>query len=127
MQAVGAAIRVCDETSALRRRVGPLAWCALEVLVERADGLVVDASVRTIAAELGVAKNTAHRALAALTRAGVIAPMQDRDATGRFSVGRYRLHLDDLIGSTPPRPSRTRSRRAQHQTFASQLSLLELT
>lgn len=92
--------RASDEARSLRRALGPLAWCALEALTERADGPIVGASVRSLAAELGVAKNTAHRALSALTRAGLIAPIQDRAANGRFSAGRYRLHVEHLTRAT---------------------------
>ena len=38
----------------VRRRVGPVAWCALEVLADRpTSGGVVEASVRAVADELG--------------------------------------------------------------------------
>jgi len=107
----------------LRRRVGPVAWCALECLIERADGRrIAAASVRAIAADLGVAKNTAHRAIAALTRAGLIEPEQERSADGRFQRGRYVLHLADLLDA-PPAPPATRARR-RNTSAPSQLSLL---
>lgn len=96
----------------VRRRVGPVAWCALEILADRptVDG-VVEASVRSIARELGVAKNTAHRAIAALVRAGLVDAVQGRSAGGRFASGRYRLHLHDLITTpTPTTPSTSRPR-----------------
>jgi hypothetical protein len=85
------------EVAALRRRVGPVAWCALEVLMTRqnvaADGVVVEASVRLVAVELAVATNTAQRALKTLRAAGVIEPAQARGAAGRFGATAYRLHL----------------------------------
>jgi hypothetical protein len=101
----------------LRRSLGPLAWCALEHLVATSTtgpgGLTVDAPVRALADELGVAKNTAHRALAALTRAGVVEPERRRGAGGAFEPSHYRLHLSpDVLDVTPapktrraPRPS----------------------
>lgn len=109
----------------VRRQVGPVAWCALECLLERSDrGTIAEASVRGIAADLGVAKNTAHRAVAALVRAGLVEPIQERDAHGRFRAGRYRLLLTDLVASpATPAPSRTR-RRVAPATAAAQLSLL---
>ena len=79
------------DTEQLRRRLGPLAWCALECLLERSSGGVAQVSVRALAGELGVAKNTAHRAVAALRRAGLIDHVQGRRADGRFQPGRYRL------------------------------------
>jgi hypothetical protein len=85
------------EVTALRRRVGPVAWCALEVLLARrrrsGDGFVVEASVRLVAGELAVATNTAQRALKTLRSAGVIEPAQARGTGGRFGATRYRLHL----------------------------------
>jgi hypothetical protein len=85
--------------------------------------------VRSLAGDLGVAKNTAHRALAALARTGVAEPVQDRDTVGRFRPGRYRLHIDELLAgdtadsSATPARSRPRSRPARHADH-SQLSLL---
>ena len=108
-------------TAALRRDLGPTAWCALECLVEVADGeAVAAASVRSLAAELGVAKNTAHRALVTLARAGIVEAVQHRATDGRFRPGGYRLHLDDLLATTPTRRTRTRSA----TTAPAQLSLL---
>jgi DNA-binding IclR family transcriptional regulator len=111
----------------LRRDLGPLAWCALECLVEHADADgVVEASVRTIAVELRVAKNTAHRALRILSAAGLVAAEQRRVDDGRFGAGRYRLHVGDLLADSPgtspePRPVR---RRANRPVDDGQLSLL---
>jgi hypothetical protein len=101
------------EVAALRRRVGPVAWCALEVLMTRrnvaADGVVVEASVRLVAVELAVATNTAQRALKTLRSAGVIEPAQARGDGGRFGATTYRLHLPAEIQHamrTSPQPSR---------------------
>jgi len=96
--------------AALRRTLGAVAWCALECLLERsADGRGVEASVRLVAADLGVAKNTAHRALA-LTHAGIVSAEQPRTHEGRFRRGRYHLHVDGLIdrASQPAQPTRRR-------------------
>jgi len=99
-----------------------MAWCALECLVERSeDGRTTAASVRAIAGELGVAKNTAHRAIAALVRARLVEPIQARDANGRFRPGSYTLRLDDLL-ATSPTPPTTRTRRLPQAS--AQLSLL---
>jgi hypothetical protein len=120
------------EVAGLRRRVGPVAWCALEVLLERGrrngDGLVVDASVRCIAVELAVAKNTAQRALKTLRSAGLIEAAQGRSTGGRFGATRYRLNLPvDMLGAlqtnttssrqTPrlPQPRSARAARAGEQ------------
>ena len=106
------------EVAALRRRVGPVAWCALEVLVARrhrdGDGLVVDASVRFVAVELAVAKNTAQRALKTLRSAGVIETAQGRNSGGRFGATTYRVQLPvDMLQPDQPKPKPSRkSRRA---------------
>lgn len=84
--------------SDVRRMLGPTAWCALEVLVAVAepagpDGRVVAASVRSVAAELGVSKNTAQRALTVLRRAGLIRLARQHRANGRFDRGSYVLNV----------------------------------
>jgi len=110
--------------AALRRELGPLAWCALEFLVERSCDGTTEASVRAVAAALGVAKNTANRAVAALTRAQLIEGIQDRGTDGRFRPGRYRLRLtNDLLTPAIPQP---RSQHRPHPTAAvpAQLTLL---
>jgi DNA-binding IclR family transcriptional regulator len=106
----------------VRREVGPVAWCALEVLVERSpDGRTSAASVRVVAAELGVAKNTAHRALGVLAQAGLVEAIQDRNPEGRFRPGRYRLELDHLLASTIP------SKNQRHRSSATHNQLTLLT
>jgi DNA-binding IclR family transcriptional regulator len=111
--------------AAMRRSLGPVAWCVLECLLERSeDGRTSTASVRAIAADVGVAKNTAQRAIASLVRAGVAESVQDRDASGRFRPGRYRLHVGDLLtAEATPTPSRPRPR-ATRRVAPMQLSLL---
>ena len=113
--------------AALRRDLGPLAWCALECLVEQAgaDG-TAEASVRSLAADLGVAKNTAHRALGALAAAGLIEPEQQRARDGRYREGRYRLHLHPPLHEPDPdaRPTASTRRRVTRTVDDGQLSLL---
>lgn len=109
----------------VRRRIGPFAWCALEILADRptVDG-TVEASVRSVADELGVAKNTAHRALGTLVRAGLVEPIQARDAGGRFAAGRYRLRLGDLTEvPTTPTTATPRTRRPSSPVSPDQLTL----
>ena len=124
------ALRIDAGSAALRRTLGPMPWCALEALLGRSsDGRTAAASVRSIAADLGVGKNTAHRAVAALVRAGVVEPVPERDAAGRFRPGRYRLHVADLRTAaaeatpTPSAPLRE-GRRGTRRTAPAQLSLL---
>jgi DNA-binding IclR family transcriptional regulator len=108
----------------LRREVGPVAWCVLECLLEQSvdGGRTAAASVRALAAELGVAKNTAHRGITTLTRAGLVEAVQPRNADGRFQAGRYRLRLVDIAA-----PASNHSRRRRHATTSvapAQLTLL---
>lgn len=111
--------------AALRRELGPVAWCALECMLERSDdGHTTTASVRAVAGDLGVAKNTAHRAIAALVRAGLVAPIQARDVNGRFQPGSYRLRLDDLPAPSAPTPTTRPRRRVTATAPPAQLSLL---
>ena len=109
----------------LRRQLGPTAWCALECLIERSDdGMTATASVRAVAAELGVAKNTAHRAIASLVRAGLVEPTQARNPSGTFSPGRYRLHVDDIREQALSATGARRRQRSAPTADSSQLNLL---
>jgi DNA-binding transcriptional ArsR family regulator len=85
---VPVAVMVGREAGDVRRAIGPTAWCALEVLATTPadDGelWVVRSSVRDVAARLGVAPNTAQRALAVLRDAGLVTVIQDREHGGRF-------------------------------------------
>lgn len=108
-----------------------MAWCALECLVERSgDGRTAVASVRAVAAELGVAKNTAHRAITSLARAGLVKPLQARKLDGRFQPGSYLLDLGDLLTTapTPPTPSpRQRATTSARQRATTPAAFEQLT
>jgi len=83
-------IVVHPTAAAFRRDVGVQAWSALEVLVASthdSDPNTVTASVRALAVELGMSKNAAARALAALTAAGLVSPRQHRASSGAFDTG----------------------------------------
>lgn len=83
--------------AAMRRKLSPLSWCALEAIVARArttdDGSFSDVSVRSLASELAVATNTAQRALNKLRGAGLIEHHQRRDDSGRFDTISYRVTI----------------------------------
>jgi DNA-binding transcriptional ArsR family regulator len=83
--------------TALRRRLGPTVWVVLEVavtLAHDAEGdLVVHASVRSLASEVGLAKNTVARALSVLRGCGLVTFTQTRADDGAFSAGRYAIVL----------------------------------
>jgi hypothetical protein len=122
---VSGVIPAGPRAAATRRDLGPVAWCVLECLLERShDGSTSTASVRAIAADLGVAKNTAQRAVARLVRAGVAEPFQERDPQGRFRPGGYRLNLTDPSVAPTRTPRHPRPRTGPRATPA-QLSLLD--
>ena len=83
------------ERRALRRRLGPVAWCVLEDLIEEArvdsqGRRVATSSVRRLAENLGVSKDTTARALRRLTSAQLIAALPaTRSDSGRFGGGAY--------------------------------------
>jgi DNA-binding IclR family transcriptional regulator len=89
----------------VRREVGSSAWCALEVLAtcprHASDGAwLVRCSVRDLADRLGVATNTAQRALATLRKAALVSPIQGRGDGGRFGSGWYHLTIPpDVLSS----------------------------
>jgi hypothetical protein len=96
--------------AATRRSLGPVAWCVLECLLERSDdGRTCAASVRSIAADLGVAKNTAQRAIARVVNAGLAEPVNERDA-GADSVPAATACTSPT--SSPPHPHRHTNRAA---------------
>ena len=80
----------------LRRALDSTAWVLLEELLSRstgdADGSVTTASIRSLAASLGVAKDTVGRAVARLREFGLLDIVQDRNPTsGVFASTMYRI------------------------------------
>lgn len=110
-QAGSTPVLVGPAAAPLRRALPASAWVALESLVARShagpDGRVVEVGVRDLAVEMGASKNTAQRALAVLTRAGLLAPEHARAGDGTFRPTRYRLQIaTDVLDPVPPRPTR---------------------
>lgn len=117
-----------------------MAWVVLEEMLGRSepdttsdgDGRVAVVSVRSLAASLGVAKDTAHRAVTRLRDLGVIEPNQGRTASGSFSAGGYRLDvpaaclhvLDASSHSAPASRPEPRQHAAARSRVSDQLSLL---
>lgn len=133
MSSAGARLVLGERAGDVRRSLGPTSWAALEVLTTHAtDGACVVASVRFVADEVGVAKNTAHRAMRRLVDAGLAVPTQERSIDGRFVAGAYRLAVDpdvisaepvDTAPAAPTRPVRARHTRARADV-GTQLDLL---
>ena len=123
----------------LHRYVGPTSWAVLEEMMQAATGsadrLVAEVSIRSLAASIGLAKDTVARATRRLRDLGVIAPEQPRSERGVFQAGSYRLAVPPACltvepSTTTPRPRTTttknQSRRTQSPapiTNAGQLSL----
>ncbi len=110
-----------DVTAAeLRRRLGPTSWVVFEELLLASSGsspCVASVSVRSLAASLGLSKDTVTRALVRLRRAGLVTAHQTRTTSGLFATGTYRLMIPESISVTTrrsaPRPSSARSDDAQ--------------
>lgn len=109
-------ITLTAATGELRSRLGPTAWVLFEELLLEStgsrDGCVASVSIRTLAGQLGLAKDTVARALVRLRRAGLVTAHQSRTDSGVFATGSYTLHIPACItvsdhrtgASTTPRP-----------------------
>ena len=91
---------------------------------ESCDG-AASVSARSIAAALGVSKDTAARAVRRLTDAGLMQRLERHGDDGRFTAGCYRLLVGaDVLSIIEVRPVKVAP--AAVRPTASQLSLLEL-
>jgi hypothetical protein len=110
----------------MARRVGPTAWTVLTALAVDAEpddgGMIARASVRSVAATLGLNKDTVGRALTRLCHAQLVVHV-----TGRFEPGVYRLTVTaDVIRFNPDVPADTSHRRSRRRTSSGvQLAFLE--
>jgi DNA-binding IscR family transcriptional regulator len=79
----------------LRAYVGPTAWVVLEAMMQCSigdgDRVVAQVSIRSLASSLGLAKDTAARAVRRLRDLGIIDAVQARSKSGAFEAGSYRL------------------------------------
>ena len=94
--------------------MGTTAWAvlcelALDAQADAHGNLVAATNVRRIAANLGISKDTAARALARLVDAGLVVRHCRRGAGGHFVRSRYELRLDpgDGITAVVTAPGRT--------------------
>ena len=117
---------VAGAASELRRALGPTSWIVLEELLLHstgpADACVARVSVRALAASLGLAKDTAGRAIRRLRDTGLVTVAQQRTDGGIFDTGTYLIAVPDCITLTAPaRSCRPPRARVDHRHF-SQLS-----
>ncbi|WP_420451168.1 hypothetical protein [Ilumatobacter sp.] len=81
----------------LRAYVGSTAWSVLEEIMQRStsDGehVVAHVYIRSLAASLGLAKDTVARAVRRLRDLGVLHAEQRRSDSGVFQTGAYRLDV----------------------------------
>jgi DNA-binding transcriptional MocR family regulator len=88
-------------TVELRRRLDPTAWVVFEQLLLESTGngdtCEASVSVRSLSAQLGLAKDTVARALNRLRLTGLVDASQSRTATGVYATGIYTLTIPPSI------------------------------
>ena len=113
--------------SELRRALGPTSWMVMEELLMRstgpADACIASVSVRTLAASLGLAKDTVCRAIRRLRDAGLVTVAQLRTVAGIFDTGTYLIAVPDCIALNAPTPAAPQPRARVERGDFSQLSL----
>ena len=118
---VGAAS--CD----LRRGLGPTSWVVLEELLLRSSGTASEClacvSVRSLAASLGIAKDTAARAIRRLRDFGLVTVAQQRTDAGIFATGTYVVSLPQGVTLVALAPAAPQPRARIGRRDPSQLSL----
>ena len=100
------AIVVEASSSELRRVLGPTPWMVLEEMLRHSkgtvDGRTAQVSVRSLAATLGLAKDTVARAVVRSARTGVVVAVQSRASTGAFKAGTYRIVVPSDVLTIAP-------------------------
>lgn len=96
---------VTVESRALRAATGAGDWAVLEDLLldatfDERGALVAVTNVRRLAANLGVSKDTAARALRRLAEVGLVARHEQRADRGTFATVAYAVSIDLLAGLT---------------------------
>lgn len=94
------------DTRRLVRELGPTGWAILELLREHShcvEGVaVVEVSIRSLAGEVGLSKNTVQRAVRRLRALGLIEARQARTTSGTFAAGHYVLTTTDATVNPSP-------------------------
>jgi hypothetical protein len=124
------ALIVLPGAARLRRAVGPTAWVVLEALLQNAeptsaDEYIARRSIRDLAADLGLAKDTVARALRVLRDVGLISHDQHRADAGTFDPGRYAISMPIGVVMSAPliTPSPSAEPRTTKRATTAQLSL----
>lgn len=105
----------------LRRALGPSAWLVFEEMLLRSTSergeRIAHVSVRSIAAALGVAKDTVARALSRLRDAGLVSPAQPKNERGLFEAGSYVIDMPEGLALSAFEPgAQVRTRKAAPDT-----------
>ena len=87
------------------------------------DECVACVSVRSLAASLGLAKDTAARAIRRLRDAGLVTVAQQRTEAGIFDTGSYVIAIPNGVAVTAPAPAAPQPRARVGRRESSQLSL----
>lgn len=126
----GQSVTVLPGAAHLRRAVGPTAWVVLETLLHDAEPTgsheyVAHRSIRDLAAEIGLAKDTVARAMRSLRGVGLISHAQCRTGAGTFDPGRYEISLpnDVITTSAAITPASCAASRSTPRATTAQLSL----
>ena len=111
----------------LRRRLGPTAWVVFEELILASTGptdrCTASVSVRSLAGQLCLSKDTVARALGRLRRAGLVTACQARSTAGIFTAGSYRITISDTITIAKRTTRRTNPRARACRPVDAQLAL----
>jgi len=103
-------VSVAPDNVVMRRLLRPLGWTVWHALLEHAedvDGTLVAAvSVRSLADELGLAKDTVAAAIRRLVAHGLVTRQLQARHDTRFTAGAYVRHP---TAATPPMPRPTSS------------------
>jgi hypothetical protein len=113
-------------SSDLRRALDPTSWVVLEELLLCSNGTtdecVAFVSVRSLAASLGLAKDTAARAIRRLRDIGLVTVAQQRTEAGIFDTGSYQVAIPNGVTLIAPAPAASQPRARVGRRDSSQLS-----